>query len=99
MYYFSIVVVLRFLPISFLFWWLKYFSHSHLLILFKFKQSFNLQFQVVAVFLIDLSGVLVHYYEKDFDTKFDYPLKGDIRKYMEQLRLGQELEQVKISNI
>jgi hypothetical protein len=42
-----------------------------------------------------MSGVLVHYYEMDFETKFDYPLKGDIRKYMEQLRLGQELEQVK----
>jgi hypothetical protein len=47
------------------------------------------------VFLIDMSGVLVHYYEMDFETKFDYPLKGDVRKYMEQLRLGQELEQVK----
>jgi hypothetical protein len=48
----------------------------------------------LAVFLIDLSGVLIHLYEKDYDTKFDYPLKGDIRKYMEQLRLGRELEQV-----
>ena len=53
-------------------------------------------FQVLAVFLIDLSGVLLHLYEQDFDTKFDYPLNGDIRKYMEQLRLGRELEQVRL---
>ena len=49
---------------------------------------------MLAVFLIDLSGVLVHLYEQDFDSKFDYPLNGDIRRYMEQLRLGRELEQV-----
>ena len=51
---------------------------------------------MLAVFLIDLSGVLLHLYEQDFDTKFDYPLNGDIRKYMEQLRLGRELEQVRL---
>ena len=50
--------------------------------------------QVIAVFLVDMSGVLVHMYEEDFDKSFDYPLKGDIRKYMEQLRLGKELDQV-----
>ena len=50
--------------------------------------------QVLAVFLVDLSGVLLHLNERDFYAKFDYPLNGDIRKYMEQLRLGRELEQV-----
>ncbi len=50
---------------------------------------------MIAVFLIDISGVLLHFYEIDFDSKFEYPLKGDVRKYMEQLRLGRELEQVK----
>ena len=40
----------------------------------------------------DVNGNLL--YEEDFDKSFDYPLKGDIRKYMEQLRLGKELDQV-----
>ena len=56
--------------------------------------AYSCMLQVLAVFLVDMSGVLVHMYEEDFDKSFDYPLKGDIRKYMEQLRLGKELDQV-----
>ena len=63
----------------------------------KMRLKVFIPFLIIAVFLIDISGVLLHFYEIDFDTKFEYPLKGDVRKYMEQLRLGQELEQVLFS--
>lgn len=63
----------------------------------KIRLKYLIPSIILAVFLIDLSGLLLHWYEKDYETQFNYPLKGDIRKYMEQLRMGRELEQVPIN--
>ena len=60
----------------------------------KIKLKFLIPILIVSVFVIDLTGVVLHFNEIDFHTKFQYPLEGDIRKYMEQLRLGREMEQV-----
>jgi len=49
---------------------------------------------LLGVILVDQTGVLLHMSEKDFHTEFQYPLKGDIKVYMEQLRMGKELDQV-----
>ena len=38
--------------------------------------------------LISKSGVLLHFYAKDYFKEFTYPLEGDITPFMEEMRSG-----------
>lgn len=38
--------------------------------------------------LISKSGVLLHFYAKDYFKEFTYPLEGDITQFMEEMRSG-----------
>ena len=44
----------------------------------------------IVIFLIDYTGLLLHYHSKDFNKDFKYPLDVDIEPLMEQLKRGQE---------
>lgn len=45
---------------------------------------------LMGIYLVDYLGLWLHYYEKDFDKEFSYPLNEDIREDMERLRKGQK---------
>ena len=44
----------------------------------------------LLIFVIDKTGILLHYYSKDYYKEFTYPLEGDIRESMDQLRRGED---------
>lgn len=66
--------------------------------IFVFRLKYLIPAVIFGVILIDQTGMLLHISEKDFHTEFQYPMKGDIRILMEQLRMGKELDQVIIKS-
>ncbi len=56
----------------------------------KVKHVIYILFGCLAIpVIIDQSGLMSHYHAEDYYSKFDYPLTGDIKKYMEQMKRGQ----------
>lgn len=51
-----------------------------------------------VIFLVDYSGLLLHFHSKDYHKDFKYPLEDDIEPLMEQLRRGQEPSIAPINN-
>ena len=56
----------------------------------KIKHIFLFLLAFVVILIIDQSGLLVHLSTKDFYKDFEYPMKGNIETYMEEMRRGQE---------
>ena len=56
----------------------------------KIKHIFLIIGVLIAILIIDQSGLLLHLNAKDFHKEFEYPMKGNIEPYMEQLRTGKE---------
>ena len=40
--------------------------------------------------IISKSGVLLHFYAKDYYKEFSYPLEGDVTQYMEEMKSGKD---------
>lgn len=56
----------------------------------KMKHLFLFTLVIVAIYICDQSGLMLHFHAKDFYKEFQYPMKGDIWPHMEKLRKGQE---------
>ena len=41
-------------------------------------------------FIISKSGILLHYYAKDYFKEFTYPMEGDITQYMNEMKSGKD---------
>lgn len=54
---------------------------------FKLKYIFA---AVCSLYLLQFFGAFTHFFEKDFESTFDYPLNGDILSDVYQLRHGQQ---------
>lgn len=55
----------------------------------KFKLKYVLA-ALVGLYLLQFFGAFTHFFEKDFESTFDYPLNGDILSDVYQLRHGQQ---------
>ena len=56
----------------------------------KMKHLFLFLLALMLIMIIDQSGILVHFNTKDYYKDFEYPMKGNIESYMEEMKRGQD---------
>lgn len=63
--------------------------------LFKVK---TLIYCSLCIYILYYFGAFTHIFERDFYSDFNYPLEGDVRKYMQQLKNGETPKVQPINN-